>query len=97
VIDNDSSFPATIISVLDDVMPAACLDANGDNVVGLTLAADDGDAELLTEKGPDAAFCAFEKKVSGGSGLQIVTLVTAFAQGAGPPGGDSDLSLVIIS
>jgi hypothetical protein len=96
LVDNDSSFPVTITAVLDDVQQTTCLDANGDNVVGLTLAADDGDAELVTEKGADAAVCKFEKKVSGGSGVQIVTLVTAFAQGAGPPGGDSDLVLVII-
>jgi len=97
VIDNDSAFPATITSLLDDVVPVACLDGNGDSVVGLTLAADDGDAEIVTADGPDAAVCTFEKTVSGGSGVQIVTLVTAFAQGAGPPGGDSDITLVIIA
>jgi hypothetical protein len=97
LIDNDSPFPATITSVLDDVLPAACLDTNGDSVVGLTLAADDGDAELVTADGPDAMVCTFNKIVSGGSGVQIVTLITVTAQGAGPPGGDSDLVLVIIA
>jgi hypothetical protein len=95
-IDNDSPFAATITSVLDDVDSVNCVDGENKNAVGEILSPDDGDGGTFSDTGPDTLVCMFQKSVSGPSATQINTLVTVGLQGQGPPGGTSDLTVVII-
>jgi hypothetical protein len=99
VIDNDSAVAVTIDSLVDDIYPGAiCTDNDDKDVVGQTLAADDGDAELVTEKGDDAIVCTFVQTVSGSSGDQITDRVTVnVSDDAGNTGSDGDSAVVIIS
>jgi uncharacterized repeat protein (TIGR01451 family) len=99
VIDNDSPVAVTIDALLDDLYPGAvCTDNDGNDVVGQTLAADDGDAELVTEKGPDAIVCTFTQTVSGSSGQQITDHVTVnVSDDGGDTGSDGDSAVVKIS
>ena len=65
VIDNDSPVPVTIQSIVDNVYPGVtCKNSQGNDVIGLTLAPDDGDKDVATEQGDDAAVCKFTKTVS---------------------------------
>jgi len=99
VIDNDSPVAVTIDSLVDDIYPGAvCTDNDNNDVVGQTLAADDGDAELVTEKGPDAVICTFTQTVSGSSGEQIADRVTVnVSDDGGDTGSDGDSAVVVIS
>jgi spore germination protein YaaH len=99
VIDNDSPVAVTIDSFVDDIYPGAvCTDNDEEDVVGQTLAADDGDAELVTEKGDDAIVCTFTETVSGSSGDQITDRVTiTVSDGTGNTGTDGDSAVIIIS
>ncbi len=98
IIDNDSPVAVTIASLVDDIYPGAvCTDNDDDNVVGQSLAADDGDAELVTEKGPDAIVCTFAQTVTGDPGDQIGDKVTVTVEADGNTGSDSDTAIVEIS
>jgi hypothetical protein len=99
VIDNDSSVEVTIESLLDDRYPQAiCTDNSDNNVVGQKLAPDDGDAELVTEKGPDAIVCTYTETVSGASGDELPSTVTIRVRdSAGQTGSDRDTATVIIN
>ncbi len=88
VIDNDSSVPVTIDSVVDS-MPGATCDA-----VSQTLARDDGDADLVSDSGPDAAVCTYTVTADGPlSNLVNVTV----SDTSGNTGHDSDTATVTIS
>ena len=59
VIDNDSAEPVTITSFTDDIYgTVTCSNASG-NVVGQTLAADNGDGPGASNGGPDETTCTF--------------------------------------
>jgi hypothetical protein len=98
VIDNDAPVDVTIESLVDDLYPdAVCTDNAESNVVGKTLAADDGDAELVTEKGPDAIVCTFKVTVSGSPGDEKSNTITVRVRAAdGQTGSDRDTATVII-
>ena len=88
VIDNDSNVPVTIDSVVDS-MPGATCDA-----VGQTLAKDDGDADLVSDTGPDSAVCTYTVTADGPlSNLVNVTV----SDSSGATGHDSDTATVKIS
>jgi hypothetical protein len=99
VIDNDAPTPVTIQSLLDDVYPeVVCSDNDENNVVGQTLAADDGDAELVTEKGPDAIVCAYTVTIEGNPGDERSNTVTIKVRNdAGETGSDRDTATVILT
>lgn len=92
VIDNDSDVPVTIDSVVDE-FPAATCDA-----VGETLAPDDGDAEIVTDSGPDATTCTYEITVTAADAPELINSVTVTVSDEdGNTGSDSDTAKVIIS
>jgi spore germination protein YaaH len=99
VIDNDSPVEVEIASLVDDRYPGAvCTDNDEEDVVGQTLAADDGDADIVTEKGDDAIVCTFTQTVSGESGAEISDQVTVtITDETGNTGSDRDTAIVIIA
>lgn len=62
VIDNDSPFPVTVTSLVDDTHPGiVCRDAGGNDVMSRTLAPDDGDGPGLMDGGDDEVACFYEQ------------------------------------
>jgi hypothetical protein len=98
VIDNDSDVEVTITSILDDLYPAAeCLDIDGNSVIGVTLSAEDNDAEIVNDKGTDSAVCYFTETVSGASGDSITDKIVVTVEDVdGNVGSDFDTAKVII-
>jgi len=87
VIDNDSDVPVTIVSLLDNKYPGiVCRDSEGNDVVGQTLAADDGDGGdiiITTEVGPDAVVCTFTASAPGPPpGEVLVNVITVMVRAA---------------
>jgi uncharacterized repeat protein (TIGR01451 family) len=77
VIDNDSSEPVTITSLLDDIYPGiVCRDADGDDVIGQTLEADDGDGAGSMNGGPDELTCTFEAQAPSTEETTVTDIVT---------------------
>jgi hypothetical protein len=99
VIDNDASVAVTITSLLDDLHPdAVCTDNSENNVVGQTLQPDDGDAELVTEKGADAIVCTYTVTMDGNPGDERANTVTIRVGDAeGHTGSDRDSATVILT
>jgi hypothetical protein len=84
IIDNDSAVPVTIISLSDDIYdPVTCLDSSLENVVGQTLAADDGDGGGPPNGGPDEIVCTFVETAPSSDGAIVIDTVTVTAQGSG--------------
>lgn len=89
VIDNDSDVTVTIDSVVDD-LPAATCDA-----VGETLAPDDGDAELVSDAGPDAVTCTYEITVTSADAPSLTNTITVTVSDEdGNTGSDTDTATV---
>ncbi len=89
VIDNDSDVPVTVDSVVDDLRAATC------DAVGKTLAPDDGDAEIVTDAGPDAAVCTYEITVTAADAPKLTNSVTVTVSDAGGnTGSDTDTATV---
>jgi hypothetical protein len=98
VIDNDTQAPVMITSLIDDMYPGvSCVDSSEADVAGATLAADDGDKELVTEKGPDAVVCTFTETVSGTSGQELVNTTTVTIGEGTDSLSDVDSVIVVIS
>jgi hypothetical protein len=98
VIDNDSNVEVSIESLIDDVHSGiVCTDSAEDNVVGQTLAPDDGDAEQVTEKGDDAIVCTFTAPAPQNPGDRKVSTVTVRVKADdGQTGSDRDSATVIV-
>jgi hypothetical protein len=102
IIDNDSDAPVTIISLLDDVYGSiiVCGGTNfgGDaftNVLGQTLAPDDGDGSTTAQDGPDAVVCIFNGVAPSTPNKQKTNTITATVQDAsGKKGTDFDTATV---
>jgi hypothetical protein len=99
IVDNDSGVEVTIDSLVDDLYPGiTCVDGDGDNLIGQHLAPDDGDGDVVNEKGDDAAICTFKQVVTGASGDEITDQVTVnVSDGTGNTGTDRDTAVVVIS
>ncbi len=80
-IDNDSDVPVTITSLVDDVYGAVTCLADGADVVGQTLAADDGDGNAL-DGGADEIQCTFTETAPAGSGVEVTDIITVVVQDA---------------
>ncbi|MDO8611616.1 MAG: hypothetical protein Q7R32_02190 [Dehalococcoidia bacterium] len=77
VIDNDSSEPVTITSLLDDTYAGiVCRDSDGDDVIGQTLAADDGDGAGSMNGGPDEVTCTFKAQAPSTEETTVTDIVT---------------------
>ncbi len=82
VIDNDSTLPVTIVSLKDDIYPdVVCLDSNGGDVVGQTLAADDGDGVNFQNMGDDEIICLFPE-VAPADDTPVIDVVEVCVMGA---------------
>ena len=93
VIDNDSAVPVTIDSILDDLVASLHCDA-----VGGTLEADDGDAEIVSDSGPDSAVCTYTVTVTAADAPQMINRVTVGVSDADSnTASDSDTATVNIS
>ncbi|MCH7835782.1 MAG: hypothetical protein IH864_02850 [Chloroflexi bacterium] len=87
-IDNDSGVPVTITSLVDDVY-GTITDCGGINfdsalftdVVGRTLAADDGDGDALNG-GADEVQCVFTRTAPAGPDMQVPDIITAVVRDA---------------
>jgi hypothetical protein len=85
-IDNDSDVPVTITSLVDDVY-GTISDCGGTNfdgdvftdVIGQTLAADDGDGNAL-DGGADEVKCVFTETAPAGSGVEVADIVTGVVE-----------------
>lgn len=80
-IDNDSPVEVTITSLVDDVYGAVTCLAGGVDVVGQTLAADDGDGNAL-DGGPDEIQCTFTEAAPADSGEEVPDIITVVVQDA---------------
>ena len=78
-IDNDSPVEVTITSLLDDVYPGITCLADGVDVVGQTLAADDGDGNAL-DGGPDEVQCIFTKDAPAAPNKVVTDIITVVVQ-----------------
>ena len=77
VIDNDSSEPVTITSLLDDTYAGiVCRDSDGNDVIGQTLEADDGDGAGSKNGGPDELTCTFQAQAPSTGGVVVTDIVT---------------------
>jgi uncharacterized repeat protein (TIGR01451 family) len=77
VIDNDSSEPVTITSLLDDTYPGiVCRDSDGVDVIGQTLEADDGDGAGTMNGGPDEVTCTFQAQAPSTGDTSVTDIVT---------------------
>jgi len=97
VIDNDSAVEVTIDSIIDDLVPGVeCLDSNGDNAVGQTLAPEDGDAEVTSDVGDDSIVCRFKVTMPGPPPNQeiINKVVVTVSDADGNTGTDQDTATV---
>jgi hypothetical protein len=92
IIDNDSAERVTITSLLDDIYPGiVCEDADGENVIGQTLAADDGDGPDAMNGGPDEITCTFEAQAPAAGDSVVTDVVTVDAEDdQGNPASDDD-------
>ena len=80
VIDNDSSEPVTITSLLDDTFPGiVCRDSDGVDVIGQTLEADDGDGAGSMNGGPDEVTCTFQALAPSAGDISVTDVVTVEA------------------
>ncbi len=96
-IDNDSPVEVTIISLLDDVYPGITCLASGVDVVGQTLAADDGDGNGL-DGGADEIQCTFTMDAPAGSGVPVTDIITVVVEDAdGNEASDSDPAKITTS
>ncbi len=96
-IDNDSPVEVTITSLLDDVYGAVTCLASGVDVVGQTLAADDGDGNGL-DGGADEIQCTFTETAPGGSGEEVTDIITVVVQDAdGNQASDTDPAKITTS
>jgi hypothetical protein len=98
VIDNDSDVEVTITSIVDDLYPTAeCLDIGGNAVIGVTLSAEEEDAEIVSDKGADSVVCYFTETVSGNSGDLITDKIVVTVEDVdGNIGSDFDTAKVKI-
>jgi hypothetical protein len=84
IIDNDSAVPVTIVSLSDNIYdPVTCLDSSLENVVGQTLAADDGDGASPPNGGQDEIACTFVETAPSSDSTTVIDTVTVEAQGSG--------------
>jgi hypothetical protein len=89
LIDNDSNVPVTIVSLVDDTY-GNIVCSEGD-VVGTTLAADDGDGIGSFDGGPDESQCVFTATAPLESGEVVTNTITVVVQDAeGNADADSD-------
>lgn len=88
VIDNDSKVTVTIDSVVDS-LPGVTCDAEGG-----TLGPDDGDAEIVSDAGPDSAVCTYTVTIDEGLTNSVTVTVS---DDEGSSGQDSDTATVTIS
>ncbi len=98
VIDNDSSVPVTIKSLVDNKYPGiTCRDTAGTDVVGQTLKPDDGDGPVTADDGPDSVVCRFTKSAPDlPFNNPFVDTVTVTVEDAdGNQGTDSDTATII--
>ena len=80
-IDNDSAVSVSIVSLVNSVYPgvdASCQTEDGDAVLGLTLAPDDGDAGTVgdLDGGPDELKCTFTATAPAESGESVESVIT---------------------
>ncbi len=103
-IDNDSDVSVTIMSLVDNVYGTItdCAGTNVDSedftdVVGQTLAADDGDGGAL-DGGPDEVQCTFTKTAPAASGVEVPDIITVVVQDAdGNEASDADPAKITTS
>lgn len=96
-IDNDSPVEVTITSLLDDVYGAVTCLAGGVDVVGQTLAADDGDGNAL-DGGADEIQCTFTEDAPAGSGEVVADTITVVVEDAdGNAASDTDPAKITTS
>ncbi len=94
IIDNDSAVPMTIVSLSDDIYdPVTCLDSSLENVVGQTLAADDGDGASPPNGGQDEIACTFVETAPSSDGTTVIDTVTVEAQGSGLIAGSDEATI----
>ncbi len=80
LIDNNSNVPVTITSLKDNVYGSITCD--GGDVVGKTLAADDGDAGGAFDGGPDQLQCIFTETAPDSSGKTVHNTITVVVKDA---------------
>jgi spore germination protein YaaH len=90
-IDNDSAVPVTIESYSDNFYGAVeCLDQSNDDVLGLTLEADDGDGQGSIDGGNDTVQCFYTETASSEAGVTVVNVITASVGAGGQTAADQD-------
>ncbi|MDO8615581.1 MAG: glycosyl hydrolase family 18 protein [Dehalococcoidia bacterium] len=98
-IDNDSSVPVTVSSLVDDIYPdATCLTVTGKDVIGVELDPDDGDGTGLQDGGVDQVQCAFTATAPSGSGVTVTDTVKGVVTDAnGDDATDQDIATITTS
>jgi hypothetical protein len=92
VIDNDSDVAVTIDSVVDSLPDVSC------DAAGELLAPDDGDAEIVSDSGPDSAVCTYTTTVTDDDAPTLTNSVAVtVSDDEGNTGQDSDTATVSIS
>jgi hypothetical protein len=97
-IDNDSNVAVTIESLLDNTYPdVECIGPDGD-VVGSTLAADDGDGTGALDGGDDEVQCTYTQTAPETSGQLVTNTVTVVvADDSGNADADQDPTKFTVS
>ena len=96
-IDNDSPVEVTITSLLDDVYGAVTCLASGVDVVGQTLAADDGDGNAL-DGGADEIQCTFTETAPADPDEVVTDIITVVVEDAdGNEASDTDPAKITTS
>jgi uncharacterized repeat protein (TIGR01451 family) len=80
-IDNDSSVPVSVTSLVDSLYPDADCEGNGGaSIIGAALAPDDGDGAGSIDGGADEIQCKFSVNAPDEAGETVVNEVVAEAQ-----------------
>jgi uncharacterized repeat protein (TIGR01451 family) len=78
-IDNDSSVPVTVASLVDTLYPdveADCRGPGNNPVIGAVLAPDDGDGDGVINGGADEIQCTFTINAPNSSGQSVTNTIT---------------------
>jgi hypothetical protein len=83
-IDNDSSVPVTIQSLTDSLYPGfECRGPGSTPVLGIALAADNGDGTGSIDGGDDETQCTFAEVAPVAVGIEIMNTITVVVETAG--------------
>ena len=98
-VDNDSTVPVTVSSLVDDIYTdVTCLTATGKDVIGVELDPDDGDGSGEQDGGLDQVQCTFTATAPSGSGETVTDIVTGVVEDEnGNVDTDQDSATIITS